>query len=249
MTVLGPAPLTYVVKKSAQIPDAVTAGLDTVAVRIPAHPSALAFIGECGVPIAAPSANISGRPSPTAAAHVLADLNGKIPLILDGGACGFGVESTVVDFTGDTPLILRPGGFSKERLEGLLGQEVEVYKKPEKDEPARSPGLKHAHYAPRCKIEAVPNTDVIKKLKKAYDNHVQKGEKPVILCIDIYSRELGGRGFVSLGSGADDAARLLFSLLRENEDRFDVIICHYLPDEGLGRAYNDRLGRAAGVMI
>ena len=242
---LGSAPLTYIVKKSKRIPDTVTAGLDTVAVRIPAHPAALALIKACGLPVAAPSANASGRPSPTSAAHVYADLNGKIPLILDGGECRFGVESTVVDFTPNIPLILRTGGFSKEELERLLQCETRLYKKPE-NAPARSPGMKYRHYAPRCKIEVVTDyKNVAESLKKAYDNHVQKGDEPAIICQDTYRPDLGGRVAVFLGRTPEDAAKALFRVLRENEDKHGVLICHTLPDEGIGRAFNDRLLRAA----
>lgn len=242
---LGPAPLTYIVKKSDKIPGIVTAGLDTVAVRIPAHPAALALIRECGLPVAAPSANSSGRPSPTSAAHVLNDLNGKIPLILDGGQCGVGVESTVADFTGAVPVILRPGGFSKEALEEILGSEVKLYERPE-NAPARSPGLKYGHYAPRCEIEAVPySSGLIQSLADSYDYYLLKRKKPVIICNGVYIGGLGGRECVSLGKTAGEAAKSLFRILRENEDRYDILICHTLPEEGVGRAFNDRLLRAA----
>jgi len=244
---LGPAPLTYIVKKSDKIPAVVTAGLDTVAVRIPAHPAALALIRECGLPIAAPSANGSGRPSPTSAAHVFADLNGKIPLILDGGECGMGVESTVVDFTLAVPMILRPGGFSKEALEEILGDEVKLYKTA-LNGPAKSPGLKYGHYAPRCKIEVIPySSETIQSLIAAYDYYLRKNIKSVIICAYTYVNDLGGREYVSLGKTAAEAARSLFKILRENEDRYDVLVCHTLPEEGVGRAFNDRLLRAAAV--
>lgn len=243
---LGPAPLTYIVKRSDKIPDAVTAGLDTVAVRIPAHPAALALIRECGLPVAAPSANSSGRPSPTTAEHVFSDLNGRIPLILDGGVCGVGVESTVADFTGKVPVILRPGGFPKEKLEEILGTVVRIYRVPEGGQP-KSPGLKYRHYAPRCRIVVVPYSEGLAfSLRNAYDNCVQTmNESAIILCQSVYGRDLEGRRFIALGDTAKEAAKALFGALRQNEDKYGTLICHTLPEEGIGRAFNDRLLRAA----
>ena len=247
---LGPAPLTYVLKKKACVPDIVTAGLDTVAVRIPENTVALKLIKSAGVPIAAPSANSSGRPSPTAAAHVYDDLNGKIPLILDGGPCGIGVESTVADFTGEVPVILRPGGFSKERLEELLNKTVPIYKKQAGDiaEKVKSPGLKYKHYSPKSRIIAVPfNDDTPANLAKEYDIQVQKGEKTVIICLSGFIKPLGNRRTVSMGTDEGEAARSIFGIFRKYEKEFGVMVCHLLEDSGIGRAYNDRLLRAASA--
>jgi len=245
---LGPAPLTYVVKKSKSIPDTVTAGLDTVAVRIPAHPVALSLLKECNLPVAAPSANASGRPSPTDAAHVYADLRGKIPLILDGGACGVGVESTVVDFTAPVPVILRPGGFSKERLETVLKTAVLTREKADGGA-ARSPGMKYKHYSPRCSIIVADGGNgvetTVNSFKKAYDNQVQRKAKPAIMYLEKFAPYFENYAFISLGNTAGDAAEAFFRLLRENEDKYDAIICCRLTEAGLGRAFNDRLIRAA----
>ena len=146
-----PGPLTMVMKKSGAVPDEVSAGLDTVAVRFPAHPVARALIELAAVPIAAPSANASGRPSTTTAQHVLEDLDGKIAAVVDGGSCGVGVESTVVDVTGDKLRLLRPGGITLEQLRQAAG-EVEVdaalRRQLGRDETPRSPGMKYKHYAP-----------------------------------------------------------------------------------------------------
>lgn len=242
---LGPAPLTYVLNKTDAVPKNVTAGLSTVAVRLPAHETALKLIRETGLPLAAPSANSSGRPSPTSASHVYDDLKGRIPLILDGGPCAVGVESTVVDFTGKTPAILRPGGFGREYLEELLDCRIPLFMSGG-DKAVKSPGMKYKHYSPKCKIVTVPYTeDVSDSLKKAYDNHVQTNEKPVIICQTRYFGESDGRIYIPLGETAEDAARSIFRLFRENEDKYGVLICQMLPDHGIGRAYNDRLSRAA----
>ena len=154
MDAFWPGPLTLIMPKHERIPLAVTAGLSTVAVRFPVHPVAREMIDLAGLPIAAPSANLSGRPSPTTAQHVLDDLNGRIPLIIDGGPCQVGLESTVVDTTRERAVLLRPGGVTREMLQDALGEEVLLGKgvmEPLKDgEKALSPGLLHKHYAHRC---------------------------------------------------------------------------------------------------
>ncbi|MEG2842307.1 MAG: L-threonylcarbamoyladenylate synthase [Ruthenibacterium sp.] len=151
-----PGPLTMVLPRSEQVADSVCAGLATAAVRMPCHPVALAVINACGVPLAAPSANLSGSPSPTTAADVYADMNGKIPLILDGGACTVGVESTVISLVGETPVLLRPGYITKEELEQVLGTPVllssAILHKLKEGEVANSPGMKYKHYAPKANV-------------------------------------------------------------------------------------------------
>ena len=147
-----PGPLTLLLKKKPIVPDIVTAGLDSVAVRMPNHPVANALIRISGMPIAAPSANRSGRPSPTTAQHVLIDLGGRIPMILDGGACAVGVESTVLDLTCSIPRVLRPGGITPEEIAGVLGNTVvddSVMRPLYNGEAAPSPGMRHKHYAPK----------------------------------------------------------------------------------------------------
>lgn len=153
-----PGPLTMIVPRSDKIPDVVSGGLDTVGIRLPAHPLARALIQAAGVPLAAPSANRSGRPSTTTAAHVLQDMDGKIAAILDGGACTVGVESTVVSLVGDKPRLLRPGGITREQLESVLG-EIEVdralYETIREDAKVSAPGMKYRHYAPRAPVTVV----------------------------------------------------------------------------------------------
>ena len=163
MNAFWPGPLTIIMPKGKKIPYAVTAGLETVAVRFPVHPDAQAMIERCGLPIAAPSANLSGKPSPTTAAHVFEDMDGRIPLILDGGPCQVGLESTVVDATHGHIILLRPGGVTREMLEEALGEEVALGKgvmEPLADgEKALSPGLKHKHYAPKAEVKVVLGPD------------------------------------------------------------------------------------------
>ena len=152
-----PGPLTMIVKKSAAVPYETTGGMDTVAVRMPNHPVALALIAASGTYIAAPSANTSGRPSPTTAEHVMTDLNEKIPLILDGGSVGIGIESTIIDLTEETPMILRPGYITQEMLEEVIG---EVHVDPgliasDSLQKPKAPGMKYRHYAPKAKLKII----------------------------------------------------------------------------------------------
>ncbi len=157
MEAFWPGPLTVILKKKPEVPDTTTGGLDTVAIRMPSHPDAARLIRESGVLIAAPSANTSGRPSPTLAEHVIDDMNDKIDMILDGGPVGIGIESTIVDMTGDTPVILRPGYITKHMLEGVLG-EVKIDKaiiEPDPNLRPKAPGMKYTHYAPSGKLTII----------------------------------------------------------------------------------------------
>ncbi len=163
MDAYWPGPMTLIFPKSDAVPEAVTAGLGTVAVRFPAHPAARALIDAAGVPIAAPSANRSGRPSPTSARHVLEDMDGRVPLILDGGDCEVGLESTVIDLSGETPRVLRPGGVTPEMIVaacGSAGVDPAVMRPLGENEVARSPGMKYRHYAPVGALTVVKGEDV-----------------------------------------------------------------------------------------
>lgn len=168
-----PGPLTMIVKKNRAVPDETTGGLDTVAVRMPNHPAALALIRESGCLIAAPSANTSGRPSPTLAEHVAEDLNGKIPVILDGGEVGIGIESTIVDLTEEIPLILRPGYITKAMIKEVIGDvRVDPGLTAEDSEiPPKAPGMKYRHYAPQAGLMIVdgPKDAVIQKINALTD--------------------------------------------------------------------------------
>ncbi|GHV02387.1 threonylcarbamoyl-AMP synthase [Clostridia bacterium] len=244
-----PGPLTVVLKKRPEIPAAVTAGLSTVAVRIPAHPAALALIRAAGTPIAAPSANSSGRPSPTAARHVYDDLNGKIPLILDGGSCGVGVESTVLDLSGGEPVVLRQGGCPLERIEAALGQKVKTIGREngagETGQSApKSPGMKYRHYAPACEVRTFGGGNV-SEILKAHENCVQKNLKSAIITVEHRKNLYGDGRVLVLGRDAEEAARNLFRVFRDAEREYAVLLCEELPEDGLGAAVNDRMRCAA----
>ena len=185
-----PGPLTLVFKRSSLMPNVTVAGLDTVAIRMPKHKVALALIKQSGLPIAAPSANLAGKPSPTTAKHVYDDLNGRIDVILDGGATNIGVESTVLDVTVDPPMILRPGGTSFEELLKVLGEvKLHPFVEALKELPLekiRSPGMKHRHYAPKAEVILVEGTvaAVTSKIKELSESYWLKGAKVGILATD-----------------------------------------------------------------
>jgi L-threonylcarbamoyladenylate synthase len=226
-----PGPLTFVLKKKNLVPKEVTAGLETIAVRMPANEIALRLIKEAGVPIAAPSANLSGKPSPTTAKHVFDDLNGKIDCILDGGRTKIGVESTVLDVTTTPPTLLRPGGVGKEQIEELIGRIV-VPIRMHSDVP-KSPGTKYRHYAPHAKIIICKNEEEIaEKLCYLRKNKV----KTAIL---------------RFNENPEKTAKNLFALLRKFDSQgVEVILCEpieKIKKEGIGLAVIDRLKRAAGV--
>ena len=252
MRVFWPGPLTLRMKKKACVPDVTTAGLDTVAVRCPMHPAALGLISAAGVPIAAPSGNLSGRPSPTRAAHMLEDMDGRIPLILDGGDCRVGVESTVLSVTGDEPVIFRPGGITREDIAGVAGKcaVADSVMRPLKEgESAPSPGMKHRHYAPKGNMTVVEGEDaekVIRKLKELYD----ASGNACILCHTAHLREFGGRRVMDLGDSAEKTAHVLFAALREmDEEHIGRILCEGWSENGVGLAVMNRMARAAAFDI
>ena len=255
MDACWPGPMTLIFPKSEIVPDAVTAGLDTVAVRLPAHPAARALIDTAGVPIAAPSANRSGRPSPTTALHVLEDMDGRVPLILDGGPCEVGLESTVIDMTGATPKVLRPGGITPERIAELCGSagvDDAVMRPLKEGEVARSPGMKYRHYAPAgaltiVKGEADAVCDAIRRL---YDKSLAEGRHPLILALEDHLPAYGERRALSLGRDAAGMAHAIFARLREADSiGADVLFSEAVDAEGVGLAVMNRLGRAAAFHI
>ncbi len=235
-----PGPLTLVLRRSSRLPPIVSAGLDTVAVRVPADPVALDLIRCTGQPIAAPSANRSGRPSPTSAQHVLRDLGDAVDLILDGGPTDVGVESTVLDVTGLPPVLLRPGGVSKEELERVVGP-VRLYR-PDGG-PPRSPGLKHRHYAPDCRVMLVEPSEWRDVLPR-----VQEMDQ----CIGILCRSLHGPDgvpaayFRRVAGDEAEYARALFAGFREAEAAgVELLLVEAVAETGVGLAIMDRLRRAA----
>jgi L-threonylcarbamoyladenylate synthase len=253
-----PGPLTLVLPKASVVPDEVTAGLASVALRVPSHPVALALLVAAGVPIAAPSANLFSRPSPTRAAHVLADLDGRIDLVLDGGATTVGVESTVVDLTTDVPRLLRPGGVSREALVAVLGSTLLADGGPDKDGAQLSPGLLERHYSPRTPLTAYEGEAWrVRERMRADALAAQAAGRQVGLLIVDEDAELAEvRGVVlarSLGAATDldAAATHLYAALRDlDASGADVILAHGFDDvRGLGAALRDRLRRAAAGRI
>lgn len=234
-----PGPLTLILRRGPRIPLAVTGGLETVGVRVPNHPIALAMLQSFGGAVAAPSANRFGRVSPTRAVHVREDFGDQVDFILDGGPCSVGVESTIVDLSSGDPAILRPGAVTREQLEKMLGRPVPL----RLAGPVRSPGQHALHYAPRAEIVLVAAHEIS---KTAAD--LIAASRRVVVLGDPASANLPSRlDILPLPDSLADVAHSLYETLRE-VDRlgFDVALVTLPPDEGLGLAIADRLRRAAG---
>ena len=253
-----PGPLTLIFKHSNIVPNVTVAGLDTIAIRMPKHKVALELIKQSGRPIAAPSANLAGKPSPTTAQHVYEDLNGRIDAILDGGATNIGVESTVVDLSVDPPMLLRPGGTPFEALKKVLGDlQLHAFVEAEQElslKEIRSPGMKHKHYAPKAEVILVEGKipAVIAKVKELAESCRLKGQKVGILATDETQTCYYADVVKSLGSRSNLAtvAQNLFRLLREvDAENVDVIIAEGVSSEGLGLAVMNRLRKASGYHI
>jgi len=247
-----PGPMTMIFPKADCISNRTTAGLDSVGVRFPSHPVAQAFIAAANRPIAAPSANLSGKPSPTTAQHVFKDMDGRIPLIIDGGASGVGLESTVIDVCSNPVRVLRPGGITPQMIADVLG-EVEVdgsVLRPIKEgEIVRSPGMKYKHYAPNGSLVIVRGDSdrVADKINSLYD--ATEGSK-CILVLDTHKALYGQRNTVSLGADPTQAAHRLFDVLREMDDlNVNAMFSEAVEAEGIGLAVMNRLGRAAAFHI
>jgi len=228
-----PGPLTLVLPKSSEVPYAVTAGLDTVGVRCPAHPAAHEFLKCCHSPVAAPSANRSGRPSATSWEAVHNDLDGKIAAILRGNTSRIGLESTIVDCTGPRPLMLRAGAVTLEELQAIIPS-ITPAGETQKNEAPKSPGLKYPHYAPRARVVT----------------H-ERGESPAAIPSASAWIGLGtppvGIALAKLCTTHEEYARELFSFFRHcDREAIQTIYCELPPEKGLGRAIRDRLNRAAG---
>lgn len=252
-----PGPLTLIAKKSQIVPDVVTAGLDTVAIRMPAHKIALSLIKAAGIPIAAPSANLFGHPSPTTAQHVSDDFTNELNLIIDGGATIIGVESTVLDLTATPPQILRPGGATREEIEQTIGK-VTLFSAQEhnslynKEMPAPSPGMMDTHYAPKAKLILVKGNSVVRKTQKLADSLKQQGKKVVIMAMDESLSSYNGFNVRSFGKRDDpkSSASALFSVIRSiDKKEIDVIIVEAVTPDGLGLAVMDRLHKAASSIF
>jgi L-threonylcarbamoyladenylate synthase len=238
-----PGPLTLVLPKTARVPDLATGGLVTVAVRMPAHPVALALVRAADTPLAAPSANRSGRPSPTTAQHVLDDLHGCLPLILDAGPTRIGLESTVLDVTCSPPVILRPGGITREAIEAVVGRLQEVASLEQRH---HSPGTRYRHYSPKARVLLL-ETAQTETLQAAVTGALQRGERIGCLLCRIETGNIPPSVTVIRveGSLADYAQGLFAALRALDKLELDVIIVEGVQAKGLGVAIMDRLRRAA----
>ena len=254
--VFWPGPLTMILKKKPIVPLETTGGLQTVAVRMPSHPVALAFIEAAGGYVAAPSANVSGRPSPTLAKYVKEDMDGKIPLILDGGQVGIGVESTIVDLTEEVPMILRPGFVTKEMLEQVLGEvrEDATLMEVHKDVAPKAPGMKYRHYAPKGNLVIVSGDEeaVISYINEACQKAELEGKKTGVICTKENAERYETKNVKIIGSKAEETtiAHGLYQCLRECDDEdLEVIFTESFPTKGIGQAIMNRLLKAAGHQI
>ena len=247
MEAFWPGPLTVVVKRKKIVPNTTTGGLDTVGIRMPSDKTARLLIKEAGIPIAAPSANLSGKPSPTMPEHVIKDMNGRIDGIICGGKCQVGIESTVVLVTGDTPIILRPGKITKEDMKKVLGKEVKIDPaieiteiKNNKDQDFRpmAPGMKYRHYAPDAEMVVIegPEEKVKEEIKRREEKIKAEGKKVGVIIF-------GDENF-------EEAAHDLFADLRKMDDEgVEYIIAGAVKSEGLGYAVMNRMLKSAGYNV
>ena len=251
MKVFWPGPLTLIFKKKkGMLSDKATAGLSTVAVRMPSHPVALAIIRAAGLPIAAPSANRSGRPSPTIADHVWDDLNERIAGLVDGGPTGVGVESTVLDCTESIPVILRPGGVTKEQLEEVIGEVCIDPALTNKAEAPKSPGMKYRHYAPDAPLTLVNGPKEF--IQSLVDKKKAEGLSVGILTTEENQHFYRADYVVACGKrdNLDSVASSLYDALRKfNNTNADVLYSEMFPQDGVGHAIMNRLMKAAGHRV
>lgn len=253
-----PGPVTMIFRKKAIVPDETSGGLSTVAVRMPNHPIALALIRAAGGYIAAPSANTSGRPSPTRAEHVMEDLDGRIDMVIDGGEVRIGLESTIVDFTGEVPCILRPGYVNEQKLREILG---EVTTDPAIIAPdgatglkPKAPGMAYRHYAPKAKLSIVTGNmeAVIEKINELAGRDALMGKTVGIIATDETAMRYTGGHVRDIGSIESDKeiAQHLFSVLRDfDDDGVDIIYSEAFDTPRMGQAIMNRLLKAAGHSV
>jgi L-threonylcarbamoyladenylate synthase len=257
MDKLWPGPLTLIFPKGRVIPPVITAGLDTVAIRMPEHPVASELIRLADIPVAAPSANVSGKPSTTTAQHVLDDLDGKIEMVVDAGSSRVGLESTVLDVTVEPPVLLRPGGITPKQIEDIIGH-IEIDKtilgKVTLDNIPKSPGMKYKHYAPKAHVIIVKGNinNQVKKILDVAEEKKNEGKKVGICATDQTLEKYEGYEAVSIGdrNKPETIAARLFSLLREFDDRgVEVILAEAVDEKGVGLAIMNRMVKAAGYDI
>lgn len=244
----SPGPLTFVLPGNGTCASNVTAGLSTIAVRIPDHPVARALLKACKTPIAAPSANLSGKPSPTTAEHVWEDLKGEIAGLIDGGPTGVGVESTVIDCTQDAPIILRPGGITREQLEAVVDM-VEVDPAiANKAEQPKSPGMKYKHYAPEVPLWLIAGS--AEKIQAIVDKEQVKGYRIGVLASSETARNVHAKEVIALGKNINEITANLYNGLRTfKKGDVDIIVCEVFSETGIGQAVMNRLKKAASTYI
>lgn len=257
MEAFWPGALTIILPKSDLVPDAVTVGLQTVAVRMPSHPVARTLIAMAGCPVAAPSANLSGKPSPTCGEDVVTDLNGRVSVIVYGEDAAIGLESTVVDLTGEEPVVLRPGGVTLEEIQRVVGcgrYDEKLNKQLAKDEQPRSPGMKYTHYSPEADVTIFAGEleKVKAEIEKRVQDAIKGGKKPGVMKVDEMAGDFEGAVVLSLGSleRPEEGANLLFKTLRDF-DRLgvDLVFAVAFEEKGIGKAIMNRLIKAAGHKI
>lgn len=251
-----PGPLTMLFKRSSLVPDMITAGLETVAIRMPDHKIALELIKESNTPIAAPSANLSGKPSPTTAGHVIEDLSGKVDMIIDGGNTGVGLESTVLDLSGDIPMILRPGGVTLEDLRQFIPnilQDLGTIKEGEGIIP-KSPGQKYRHYAPKAEMIVYTGDvqNIVERIKEKASEFIEKGQRVGIIATEETkdSYKEGLIKVVGSRNHKETIARNLFDTIRgfDGED-VDIILAEGVEKDHIGMAIMNRMMKASGGKI
>ena len=249
-----PGPLTIILKKKEIVPNVTSGGLSTVAIRMPSNKIANALIRESKTQIAAPSANISGRPSPTKAEHVVKEMSGRVSGIIMGGDCDFGLESTVVDFSDDKPMILRPGSITKEMLEEVLG-EVSIdpsLSKKEDNIKAKAPGMKYKHYSPNAQVYIVKGgeNNVITKMNELSRKNHAENKKTGIMCMSKDVDKFECDYIVDLGKDYDEVAANLFdALIKMDEAKMDIVYSVCFESRGVGQAIMNRLLKSAAYRI
>ncbi|RPF54096.1 L-threonylcarbamoyladenylate synthase [Aquisalibacillus elongatus] len=250
MDAFWPGPLTIILPSNGKLAQNVTAGLDTVGMRMPNHPHALELLKACSLPVAAPSANRSGKPSPTTAEHVYYDLNGRIAGIVDGGKTGVGVESTVLDCSSENPMILRPGGITRSDIESVIGPVDVAPAMIEKNEAPRSPGMKYKHYAPDAPIWIVRGS--AENMKRVADEAKREGKTVQFLVSEERAQELGVDDALVLGSRHQPEVLTshLYDRLRQvDQIEADLILAESFSEKGIGEALMNRLERAASKVV
>lgn len=248
-----PGPLTIIIRKNDKVPMSITGGLNTVAVRLPSNPIAREIIRESGTFVAAPSANLSGRPSPTTGEHVIEDLSGRVDMIVDGGAIEIGLESTIVDLSEDVPVVLRPGYVTPDELSAVLGNVImdPGLMSVQSDIVPKAPGMKYRHYAPKAGLTIIKGEEVkvIDKIQELLSEGIKNGLKVGIMTTLEHKNLFSEGEIICLGKNddGDEIAKHLFAALRRfDELEVDVIYSEAFSEEGIGQAVMNRLNKAAG---